>query len=619
MLLSHRRNLSRRGISLLGVLVLLVLLSVGIGGAAYWKYVRQADGLREDQLILNPVGRGPFDHIVLEQGEIESSLNTEIVCQVKSRGGGSGTAILWVIDEGTKVEKGEKLVELDSSQLDTELKQQKITVNNSKAALTSADATLEQARIARQEYLEGVYKTEEKAIESEIAVAQQDLRKAQLNLRSTEKMVAKGLVNSLQMEGDEFGLINAESKLDAAQGRLSVLQKLTKQKMLVQFDSDIESAVAAKEAARSTLMEEEEKLSDIESQIKSCVMYAPSSGVVVHGNQYSSRGGNAEFVVEAGALVRERQTIIRLPDPTKMQVAAKINESRITLVREGMPARIRVEAMEGLELLGRVKKVNRYAEPGSWFSSSIKEYACAIEIINPPDNIRTGMTAEVRIFVEQQKDVLQIPIQGVYEHFGNTFTLLRTSAGQFETRQIEIGATNDNMATIQSGLEENEVVVLNLRNHLDLMNLPEPEQVESESLADQLKGQGYASEVADGPSNALAGGPVPVSDTKGAADKARTSAGGMPSAADMVERSFQQYDTNTDGKLSKDEVDAMPDMAKEGAKDADTDGDGDISKSELTVAMAKVVALIKERMGSAGGPPGAGGPAAGGNRGGFGG
>ena len=77
---------------------------------------------------------------------------------------------------------------------------------------------------------------------------------------------------------------------------------------------------------------------------------------------------------------------------------AKINESRITFVREGMPAIVKVGAAEG-EMLARVTKVNKYAEPGSWMSSSVKEYAAYVEIKQPPESIRTGMTAEVRIYV----------------------------------------------------------------------------------------------------------------------------------------------------------------------------------------------------------------------------
>ena len=69
--------------------------------------------------------------------------------------------------------------------------------------------------------------------------------------------------------------------------------------------------------------------------------------------------------------------------PALMQGKCKVNESRITLNREGMAAKIEIDAIPGMKLTGRVIKVNRYAEPGSYFSSSIKEYATIIESLDP--------------------------------------------------------------------------------------------------------------------------------------------------------------------------------------------------------------------------------------------
>jgi multidrug resistance efflux pump len=353
----------RQGNALVGLIICLCFIAV-IGGAGYVVLNKSGTAVDVDALITQIAKRGPFDHIVLEQGEVESSSNTEIVCEVKSRGSG-GTAILWVIEEGAKVKKGEKLIELDSAELELNLKEQKIQVITAESRLATAEANLEQAKISRQEYLEGVYKTEEKKILSEKAVAEQDLRKARLQSQSSERLVAKGLLNALTLEANQFAVADAQNKLDVADSKLRVLQNLTKQKMLVQFDSDIEAAEAALSAAQSELMEETTDLADINEQIGKCIMHAPSDGVVVHANRYSSRGGNAEFVVEAGATVRERQEIIRLPDPSLMQVKCKVNESRITLIREGMAARIEIDAIPGMKLTGRVIKVNRYAEPGS--------------------------------------------------------------------------------------------------------------------------------------------------------------------------------------------------------------------------------------------------------------
>ncbi|MEL7336556.1 MAG: efflux RND transporter periplasmic adaptor subunit, partial [Planctomycetota bacterium] len=467
----RRKTVSRRG-GAAGAVIACLCIAAFLGAIGYAFFIDGSDSIDTSDLITQTVSSGSFDHIVLEQGEIESSSNIEVVCEVKSQGSG-GTSILWVIDEGTKVQEGDKLVELDSSQLEQALNEDKIRVIAAEANVATAKAQVEQAKIARQEYLEGVYMTEERAILSEKLIAEQELGKAQLALESSQRLVAKGLIKSLQLDADRFAVANARNQLEAAEGRLRVLQNLTRKKMLVQFDSDIEAAQAQLSAYESELLEQQSKMDETEEQIANCLILAPASGVVVHANRFSSRGGNAEFVVEAGANVRERQALIQLPDPSKMQVNCKINESRITLMREGMPVKISVDAIPGLVLKGRISKVNRYAEPGSWFNSSTKEYAVFVDIIDPPETIRTGMTAEVQIFVEQLEDATQMPIQGLYEHGSSMYALVQEGPQAFRTAEIKIGATNDTMATIEEGVEEGETVVLNLRGHLSLMDLPE--------------------------------------------------------------------------------------------------------------------------------------------------
>ncbi len=581
----------RAGGILVKLVVLLTVTMLSAGGIYYGLQLRGPEDLARS-LITQAATRGAFDHIVLEQGEIESSRNTELVCQVRSRSGSSGgTSILWVADEGTAVKEGDKVVELDSSQLEQEQKQQRIVLANAEAAVASAHAAVEQAMIARQEYLEGVFLTDEKAIKSEIAIAEQEMRKSQLAMKSTQRLVAKGLVKSLQLEADQFAVANAKNQLDAAQARLRVLQELTRQRMLVEYDSQIAAARANLEAVRGTLEEERQKMTELEEQIAACVMHAPTDGVVVHANRYSSRGGTAEFVVEAGAVVRERQAIIRLPDPTQMQVRAKINENRVTLVKEGMPARIRVDALPGLELTGRVVRVNRYSEPGSFFSSSIKEYATIIEIIDPPDTIRTGMTAEARIFVEQLDDALQIPIQGVYEYKGFALSLLRTPDGSLETRQVRIGATNDKMATIVEGLDVNDSVVLNLRDHLDLVNLPEVKLEDNSDLV-ALRQQALPS-----------------------ADQVDTANGSDPMVQGMVDRIMERNDANSDGILSKEELASVDERFRASILRADVDGDGNVTRQELTKAAPQIMNTTRGAGGQSlgGGRPSGGGRSWGGN------
>jgi HlyD family secretion protein len=574
------------------VIVLFLILFTGASGFAWWKFKGSKFRQEATGPVLHTVATGPFDHVVLEQGEIESSSNVEVKCKVKARGQ-SGTAIIWVIDEGSYVKEGDELVRLDSSALEQEMKVQRIAVNSAEAAGIASDAALKQAMIAREEYLKGTFLTERTAIMSEISLNQQELRKAELSLASAERLAAKGSLKSLQIEAEQFAVQNARNKLEAAGGRLKVLDELTKAKMLVQFDSDIETARAKLEADQSSLIEEKSKLAEIEAQIKACLITSPKDGQVVYANKYSGRGGS-EFLVEAGAMVREQQTVIVLPDPTKMQVKAKINESKITLVSEGMAAKIKLSAVDG-DLLGKIEKVNKYAEQGSWFSSAVKEYATYVQIIDPPPTIRTGMTAEVRIFVEQLPDAIQVPVHAIHEVKGHHFALVK-AGDRWDTREIKLGATNEKFVTIQEGLKAGEQVALNPRQHLALMEIPDIEDVvDREKLVAIGKAQ------ADGPSKVGAAPDAGTEKTAAGGAKAPGAgpAGGFdPKAiADMM---LKNLDTDSDGKISADEASSSEQM-KSGFPKMDLNGDGFVDAGEIGTSIKKRM----QQAGAAGGPPGA--------------
>jgi RND family efflux transporter MFP subunit len=589
--------------------ILSLLAISGLSAGGYWWYQNQKglDYEGSQEPMLHKVAEGPFDHIVLEQGEIESSSNNEVKCEVKGRGG-SGTPILTVIAEGTLVKKGDTLCQLDSSALEQESKNQRIVVSSAESSVISSEAAVNKAVIARQEYLEGTFLTERKAILSEIAVAQQSLRKAELSLESAERLAAKGTLKPLQIEAEQFSVENAKSTLESAQGRLRVLDELTKAKMLVQYDADIETTRAKLESDKNTLVEEKNKLEEIETQIKACTIKAPADGQVVYANKSSGRGGS-EFIVEPGALVREQQTIFLLPDPTRMQVKAKINESRISLIREGMPVKIRVNAVEN-ELLGRVFKVNKYAEPGNWWGSNVKEYATYVQIIDPPETIRTGMTAEVRIFVEQIDKAIQIPVHAVYESKRHHFVLVRDQNNQnkWDTREIKIGATNDKFVTVKDGVEADDNVVLDPRNHLDKMDIPEFEDEDDRSKLVAMSNEPMPKSATAGGPGAGAGGPGAGASgaAAGGPGAARPGAqGGAPSADAIVGIMMQRLDTNSDGSISQEEA-ASEERVKNSFSEYDSNKDGKIDRAELTTVLRKRMAAMS---GGAGGPPGgAGGP-----------
>jgi multidrug efflux pump subunit AcrA (membrane-fusion protein) len=579
---AHRRGNTL--VTMLGVLV----VALGIGFVVWWTMFR-GDEAKGPGPLVKQVSQGPYDSVVLEQGEVESSSNIEIRCEVKSRNAG-GITILEVMPEGSLVKEGDLLVRLDSSALEQERLQQKIVVNTSEALLVQSTNTLEAAKIARKEYLEGTYKQEEKLYLGEVFVAEQNLRSAQLSFDSAQRLAAKGILSPLQLEGAKYGVDNARNQLDAAQTKVEVLRKYTKEKMLKQFDSDIATAEAKVRSDESSLQLEQDKLKDIEDQVVKCIIKAPQNGQVVYANKYNSgrSGSSAEFVVEAGSMVREQQPIIRLPDANNMQVKALINEARVTKVRPGLPVTIRVDALKDELMQGEVIKVNQYAEPSSWSSGSVKKYAAFIRILNPPPALRTGMNAEARIHVERRPDALQVPVQALVDHKGHFFVLVQNGE-QLETREVTVGSTNDKVAVIDKGLTASDVVVLNPRREasLQLPDLPDVTPVNVSAIA----------AAPQSPPGALAKGD----------GSPKKKGGGAMTVASMMDRTMEA-DADKDGKLSLAEVANVSERMRPRLEGADANKDGFLDRTELMPIMAATVKRIQEMQANGGGPGGGGGP-----------
>lgn len=563
----------RRGLAMIWIMatVIFVILLAAVG----YRRWRPSSNAADARILTTLVTKGRFQHDVVERGEVKSSNNVEVRCGVKSRNT-AGTAIIEVVPEGTLVAEGDIIAKLDATALEQELVQQRITCNTKEAAMIDARNTFEAAEIAKKEYVEGTFFQEEQTIKGEILIAEENLRRAEEYIKYSERLAARGYVTSQQMEGDRFAVEKAQTELDTAQTKLRVLREYTRPKMMKQLDSDIKSAEALWKSEQSSFDLESSKLADMEQQIQFCTIRAPQAGIVIHANERSMRG-DSEFVVEPGTLVRENQVIFRFPDSANMHVLAKINEARVTLVREGMTANVRLDAFGDEIFKGKVTKVSEYPEPSGWFSSQVKEYATEVQILDPPAKIRTGLTAEVTIHVEAVDDAKLVPMQAVIERNRRFYSILRED-DTWRAEPLRILASNEKFVMFEGQLEPGQTVALNPRDLLERVKFPDlpPEEVE------------VATQIPEGPV-AAESVPEKLPKSQGRSDRdsaagapARQSGGGDPTA--IVAMILERADKNKDGKISKDEIPA--DQAARLAQ-SDANGDGEIDREELTQGMRR--------------------------------
>ncbi len=447
----------------------LIAALVGVGGGVVYSF--RGDGTV--QAITRRPLVGEFVTDIVERGEVESSSNTELRCEVSSA---EGVRILEIIPEGTLVNPGDVVVQLDDSTIRKDLNAQRITLNTVEAAFSKAQNELDAALIARREYELGTFVQEEQKMEGELFVAQEMARRAKNYHEHSRKLAARGYITETQLESDRFAVDKHGKELDAATTKLHVIRDYTKPKTLKKHDSDIKTAEATVASEKAKREIEVEKLANLESQLGKCVIKATTTGQVVY-EQNRWRGD--EFTIRKGNRVRERQVIVKLPDVGKMQVKAKIGEARVNRVKPGMAAIIRVEALRGTELQGIVQTVNAYASDENWMNPNTKEYDAIVTIENPPAALKPGMSSQVSIRVETQPDVLQVPVQCVVERNGKHYGIVRETSGKLALRELLIGSTNEKFLIVKDGITAIDEVVMNPRAHLARVGLKETDSTSS--------------------------------------------------------------------------------------------------------------------------------------------
>lgn len=452
----------RRGGALKVVVILLVLGGIAAGGYAYWS--NRAQATKKVNVIFATVEKGTFVHEVNGKGSAESAKNVDVASQVE----GSAT-IITLIPEGTDVKKGQLLVELDSSDIDEKYDSQVVTTNSSLATLNSSRATLRSAEISLEEYVEGTFEQTWMEYENTIFEAEQNRKQNADSAAYTSRLVTLGYSTEQQYEIDKVAVEKAKNSLEVADLKKTTLLKYTSEKQITSLMSDIETARAKVNSDRNSYEINKRREERYKEQSENCRILAPQDGQVVYANQDSRRMSESEMIKE-GATVRNRQVLIRLPDKTQMRVKAMINEANISSVAVGQPAKITFDSIPGRVVSGEVVKVNPYPEI-VWMSSA-KDYVTMVKINEELPELRSGLTAQVRIIAKEQKDVLMVPVQCVLEYDSKKYCLTYVE-GVWAAKEVWLGDSNEKQVVIKKGLNEGDVVVSGARLYRDNVVFPE--------------------------------------------------------------------------------------------------------------------------------------------------
>ncbi len=554
---------------------------LGLGVAAVSSSGLLTPAATGQQMLTEKVHRADLVVSIAEDGNVESAHNVDIKCEVKG-----GSTILWIVKDGTQVQKGDELVRMDSSPIEDGINSQKITYEKAKAAKIDSENSFNAAKIAVQEYIEGTFLQSLQDLQAKVTVAKENLESAKNSLQYTSKMHRKGYVTSLQRDAQAFAVQRADLDLKVAETAQTVLEKFSKAKVLAGLEATRDSAEAKMASDEAAFQLEKDRLERLELQLEKCTVKAPDNGMVIYANEMSGRGrggggSGPTSLVEEGAIMRERQTMIKLPDLSRMQVKCTVHESKVDMLQRGMRARIHIQDRD---FQGAVTSIASQPEPSDFFSGNVKEYAAIVSIDSDPTGLRPGMTSVVEILVANLKDVLSAPVEAVVEQGGKFYCWVNTASGP-KRHPVVLGLSNNTRIEIKDGLAEGDIVLKNPRAMVEEARA----DVKEEEKLDVKKKFGD-----DKPAvlpKSVAGGP-PRGEGEGGSSKGKGKSGGR--GFDLA-----TLDTDKDGKISRDEA---PDRMKDNFDMMDTNKDGFIDAKEMAELRKRMQQMQQQRGG--GGPPG---------------
>jgi HlyD family secretion protein len=300
------------------------------------------------------------------------------------------------------------------------------------------------------------------------------LREAEADLAEAEQHVVQATAESkAREEEDNYALIKARAELDLAKlearrnplvasiiARQNDLAVAAADDQLRQLTQDLsarrataDASIAIQEAARKKAQAQMEMA---HKNIDSMTLTAKRSGyVAVEKNENNNfwYPGLVLPMLQLGDTVNPGKSIAQIPDLRSWEATARISELDRGHLAVGQAAAVEVVALPGKILKGRVNNLGGTAGP-PWN----RRFECKIALDEISPLLRPGMSTQITITTSQEKGVLWVPSQALFESDGRTFVYAQTADG-FRPLDVKLVSRSESQVVL-SGVKEGQLVAM---------------------------------------------------------------------------------------------------------------------------------------------------------------
>ncbi len=362
------------------------------------------------QYMTARIDKGNLRNTVTATGALQAVTTVQVGSQA------SGTIAALYADFNSVVKKGQVVAQLDpavaKAQVDqaranleqarASLAQSRAAVVNARAGITDAQARNLAAKSTVQNNQAGV-----SGAEANVAVLQAQQDDALSLLKQQESLLKAGVIAQREYDVAVTAYKTAEARHKQAVAQLNQA-KLTEQSAasagiaqsqaaVEQSHAQVQQAQAQVQQNTAQVQQAQAALSLAEVNLSHTTITSPIDGVVV------SRDVNVGQTVAASLSAPTLFTIAN--DLTQMQVIANVDQADIGLVEQAKSVKFSVDAFPGKEFEGKIAEMR--LNPVN--VQNVVTYNVVINVENPEQKLKPGMTANLTITIDERNNVLKVP------------------------------------------------------------------------------------------------------------------------------------------------------------------------------------------------------------------
>lgn len=394
------------------IVVSIIIIATG----AYWIYHSRNVSANISDKDLITAQRVDFPLIISATGALEATRSVSISPpQIRRE---RRFKIMRMVEEGTEVSEGDFLLEFDTSDIASRLKDE-----------TANFQSVQEERQKKRSDSDIQLKNQRLSLEQ----AKSDLEKLEVKLSSQADLISGIEIEKIRLQRD------------AARTNVEFLEK--------KVDYKTQSGQLDLQISRSNERHYRNRMDDLMDAMDSYTVRAPVSGVVIYKRDWNNEAK------EAGSNVFVMDTIMEIPDLSSIRAKVQIDEIDSGKVKAGQEANITVDAVQGKSFGGTVTNIGTILKQAS-FERPQKVNEIYVDIDEgDKKQLRPGMSIKAQIRVGQYTQVVVIPLSSIQERDGRSYVQVwRPKTKDFEWREIQL-RTNDGLtAVVESGLNEKEKI-----------------------------------------------------------------------------------------------------------------------------------------------------------------